>query len=227
MNKEWTYACHPCHQEFANEDELVIHLETNHIQSISSEISDSEASSNQQNEATESQRTSFYFCKICEKSFRNKSSLSEHRWIHSETNPPWRCDKCDKIFPFLSRLKKHLLTHIEKHDRKITYKCSKCERTFFRKNDLWSHEKAKGHRKSSYDTDSDCKTSMMSVHQPGYKCKDCGRLLASSGALYNHRQSLHNNGDRTKLFTCPDCGKGFPLKQKMVSHFKRSHSKNS
>ena len=225
MTKEWRYACHPCDQEFANEEELAVHRESSHIQSLSAEVSDSEASSNQQSETTRSQTTSFYVCKICKKSFKNKSSLSEHKWIHSESDPPWPCDKCDKIFPFLSRLKKHLLTHIEKSKRTITYKCSKCDKTFFRKNDLWSHEKAKGHRKSSDNTDSDYKTSIMSVHQLGYECKDCGRLLASSGSRYNHRQSLHNNGDPKKLFACPDCGKRFPLKQKMFSHFKRNHLK--
>ena len=223
MYTGWSYTCHPCNQEFCNEEELATHLESSHNTGLKTEISNSETKPDQENEMTENQGSSFHVCKICEKSFRNKSSLSEHRWIHSDRNPPWRCDNCDKIFPFYSRLKKHQFTHIEKSNRSIIHKCSQCDKTFFRKNDLWSHEKAKGHRYFATNTDSEGEPNKMSVYQLGYQCKDCGRVLASSGSLFNHRQRFHNGDESNRRFPCPDCGERFFLKQKMFKHFQSKH----
>ena len=223
-----THTCHPCGKKFINEDELVAHFESSHDQSLRAESFDSLSNCDQASKTTRDQEAPIpHACKICNASFRNKSSLSEHRWTHSAESLPWRCDKCDKVFPFQSRLKKHELCHIEKCKRTIRYKCSQCEKTFFRKNDLWSHEKARGHRALSAKSSSKFNREMnaKSVHQKGYECSDCGKVLASSGSLFNHRQSLHHGGDTNKRFSCPECGDRFALKQKLVSHFQRSHFK--
>ena len=173
--------------------------------------------------------SSLHVCKVCNKSFRNKSSLSEHRWMHSEETLPWRCAHCDKLFPFQSRLKKHQITHIEKCERTINYKCSVCDKIFFRKNDLWSHEKAKGHRKQSQDINSipNNGLNVLSVHKIGYECPECEKILANSGSLFNHRRSLHHGDDSQKRFSCPECCDRFALKQKMNSHIRRCHLKDS
>ena len=62
--------------------------------------------------------------------------------------------------------------------------------------DLWAHKK---------------------IHtQDKYECEDCGKKLASSGALHNHRISLHRQPkDRHK---CTECLKTFSLKQKLKNH---------
>ena len=212
--------------EFENEIDLENHLETHHYQSSQKKNLSSETISDQLNGIKKSKEHSVsYVCETCNKCFLNKSSLSEHRWVHSKEILPWRCDHCDKLFPYQSRLEKHQLTHIDKSKRKIKYKCSVCDKTFFRKNDLWSHEKAKGHRQPSQSGNFTLAGNLKvrSVHKRGYECVDCGKILANSGSMFNHRQSLHHGGDSQKRFACPECDCRFALKQKMVTHIKRSH----
>lgn len=225
MDENWTHECHPCGLKFNNEKELVNHIESGHV--YTKKMSNNRQSFIVQQEPTinNQQNKNSLKCKFCQKTFKNRSSLSEHRWIHSEVKSPWRCESCHKVFPFRTRLKKHQLTHIGINERPRNYECSTCQATFFRKNDLWSHEKAKGHRKLSQlvNQKSTHKTLKQSVYVQGYKCKDCDKVLASSGSLFNHRQSVHHGGDSNKRYSCQECPERFSLKQKLISHLSRRH----
>ena len=228
MDENWTHECHPCGLKFNNEKELLTHMELGHVYTKGKKMFNTQSLIVQQEPAINNQPNKKSLkCKFCPKTFKNRSSLSEHRWVHSEDNPPWKCEFCQKVFPFKTRLKKHQLTHIDINERSRKYECSGCEATFFRQNDLWAHEKAKGHRKLSQHViqTSSHKMLKQSVYTQGYKCKDCDKTLASSGSLFNHRQSIHHGGNCNKRYSCQECPGKFSMKQKLISHLIRRHPK--
>ena len=73
-------------------------------------------------------------------------------------------------------------------------------KSFLRSSDLWSHQRIHSGSK--------------------YTCLECGKKLASSGSLHNHRKSVH---EEQKRFECHVCFKLFALKQKLVNHVLSEH----
>ena len=104
-----------------------------------------------------------YSCTICDKSFKRRSSLATHKFIHTDLKPHV-CDVCNKRFLRKSDLKKHglmhsgkkpyqcekcgrrfsqssnMLTHLRRHMGIRPFECGICGRSFFRKVDLKRHE---------------------------------------------------------------------------------------
>ena len=100
----------------------------------------------------------------------------------------------------LRRLRSHLQTHKDIQSRPRPYECSDCQKSFLRSSDLWSHQRIHSGSK--------------------YTCLECGKRLASSGSLHNHRKSVH---EEQKRFECHVCFKLFALKQKLVNHVLSEH----
>ena len=104
-----------------------------------------------------------YNCTICDKTFKRRSSLATHKFIHTDLKPHV-CSICSKRFLRKSDLKKHglmhsgrkpyqcekcgrrfsqssnMLTHLRRHMGIRPFDCSICGRSFFRKVDLKRHE---------------------------------------------------------------------------------------
>lgn len=73
-----------------------------------------------------------YECEQCGKSFRMHSHLTNHRETHNTENK-LECDQCGHMFKTSVTLKSHIRqVHTQNHQ----YKCSVCNRGFYRKNKL-------------------------------------------------------------------------------------------
>lgn len=134
-------------------------------------------------------------CDDCDKSFRKKSALEEHRLIHlsSELNPLYSCELCHQMFDKRSTLLVHNRTEhkqnaITKIHRKTTqdgyleiapkpdsFSCNVCSKQFVTNQDLNEHRKI--HLKTSVII-----------------CPICGRSQTSKHDLDEHMKS-HNNED--------------------------------
>lgn len=76
-----------------------------------------------------------YVCKICNKTFPNKSRLSYHRKYHTEKKH--KCHLCDKSFWVNSFLVRHLKTHRNEYE----LMCEVCGKGFQYHNNLREHMK--------------------------------------------------------------------------------------
>ena len=75
-----------------------------------------------------------YQCQICDKTFKRRSSLATHRFIHTNTKPH-DCNVCKKQFLRKSDLKKHLLMHTGRKP----YQCQHCGRRFSQSSNMLTH----------------------------------------------------------------------------------------
>ncbi|XP_057670681.1 zinc finger protein interacting with ribonucleoprotein K-like isoform X2 [Diorhabda carinulata] len=81
-------------------------------------------------------------CLTCGKAFRQMSTLSQHRVIHSTERPkthtdpkPHRCHLCPRAF----HIKGNLQAHIYTHTNEIRYKCDVCGKGFIQMSNLMRH----------------------------------------------------------------------------------------
>lgn len=73
-----------------------------------------------------------YACEICNKTFRMHSHLANHRETHATENT-LECEECGLMFKTTVTLKSHIRQiHTQDHE----YKCTVCNRGFYRKNKL-------------------------------------------------------------------------------------------
>ncbi|XP_044742969.1 zinc finger protein 236 [Chrysoperla carnea] len=77
-----------------------------------------------------------YMCDTCDKTFKRKEHLMQHRKLHSGERP-FVCDKCQKSF---SR-KEHLIRHSVSHTGEKCFECDQCHKSFSRKDNLHKHRR--------------------------------------------------------------------------------------
>lgn len=77
-----------------------------------------------------------YRCDICQRSFRELSTLRKHEQLH-RADRPYVCTTCGKSFLWSSNLKVHERVHTGERP----YKCKICHRCFTQSNDLRRHER--------------------------------------------------------------------------------------
>jgi DNA-directed RNA polymerase subunit RPC12/RpoP len=213
------YPCGYCDHKFKDENRMIKHIKDKHDDDNDEDLSDLE-----EDEIIEDPNPNFdvvykanpelnssssliesFACHPCGLNFESEEALSDHITDKhdiddNDTKKMFSCSSCDKTFRVKSRLKNHAEIHLETSQRQRPYPCQSCDKTFFRSADLWAHEKIHSGSK--------------------YTCQLCGKKLASSGSLHNHRKSVHES---VKNFECHVCRKRFALKQKLVNHVMKEH----
>ena len=144
-----------------------------------------------------------YQCDLCNRKYVQKEGLQKHLSGHIKYDVDtksnlYKCCLCDEYFPKRDRVHSHLASH------KLTYqhKCLICDRMFENKN-LWS------------------------VHQYQHagvsatRCQVCQKPCRNAHALYEHKQRLHTERERSHL--CMACGNAFLSKNSLGAHMKQVH----
>ena len=106
-----------------------------------------------------------YKCEICEKSFKQKSSLTSHYYIHSGEKP-FSCGICGKSFSQRSNLKSHERTHTGE----LPFTCVICGKGFTQASNLLTHSRTHTGEKP-------------------FSCDICGKGFTQKGNLVKHSKA--------------------------------------
>ncbi|OXA45301.1 gastrula zinc finger protein XlCGF49.1 [Folsomia candida] len=137
-------------------------------------------------------------CKVCERSFKNPSSLRSHvRNFHTNRERP-SCDTCHRVFFNSSNLRDHIES-IHSTGERPRFPCTfpDCEKTYLKKSHISQHVK----------TDH----AQIPVR---FMCNLCGKECKSKNNLNIHI-ATHTT---EKPFSCRSCGMSFALMIKLRRH---------
>ncbi|CAH3935602.1 unnamed protein product [Pieris brassicae] len=149
-----------------------------------------------------------YPCTVCSKAFKNANQLYKHRIIHKKT---MQCHICKTEFSNQQRLQLHISAV---HDKIKPFKCSHCDYSCARKEELKLHirshtgDKPYACDQCSYRSGDH---NAMRRHKLGhsneslYKCKYCPYSTIQSTMFAFHMLSSHPDVDSGEVHCCPYC----------------------
>ncbi|KAI8118465.1 Zinc finger protein 358 [Lucilia cuprina] len=147
--------CQFCTKVFHFEKEFQNHLKTHNI--------------NVTNGLTDAGQSYLYYCKICDKSFREHYAVRRHyRIAHSEERP-LQCEYCEASFKYKFNLDYHMAKHIPKK----RFECVFCKKSFVLRYELQIHLRTH-------------------TNERPYKCQFCSFAFAHQTNLKNHQKVKHN-----------------------------------
>ncbi|XP_060519703.1 zinc finger protein 768 [Cylas formicarius] len=131
-------------------------------------------------------------CPICQKEFKQKSTLLQHGCIHIESRP-YPCPECGKRF----RQQSHLTQHLRIHTNEKPYGCVYCGRNFRQRTILNQH---------------------LRIHtgEKPYKCTQCGKDFRQKAILDQHTRT--HQGDRPFCCPMPNCRRRFATEPEVKKH---------
>ncbi|XP_044761852.1 zinc finger protein 568-like [Coccinella septempunctata] len=204
-------------QFFATDDDLTVEPAKDDVKEDGKsvekpeETSDEEGIGNLKNyEKTLPTGEKFFACKMCERIYKNGSSLRAHIRGHHKKKRPYKCDICGKGFKMYGSFFYHkrmhtgdqphcckicgkkykqsgsLTAHMRIHTGQRPFLCSICGRGFRQQPDLNYHMRT--HTK-----------------EKPYQCTVCGKTMTMQSHLVQHMR-IHT-GERP--FKCSQCGKAF------------------
>lgn len=136
------------------------------------------------------------------------------------------CDICGDRRVLKSEIRKHMESKHMKN--RIKFRCTHCEREFFRKDAWKEHVNAVhfnfvhiceicGLKFSTIKKYENHKRLMHTGEKP-YRCTECEKAYATSSCLSEHKRRAH-----TESALCQFCSKMFPSADALSRHFKLSH----
>ncbi|XP_026769497.3 zinc finger protein 1035 [Pangasianodon hypophthalmus] len=169
-----------------------------------------------------------FHCGICQKSFVDSKTLSEHCLTHLPKPSVSKCPVCKHNFTSRTAL----IRHIRLHTGEKPFPCKTCGMHFHRKEPLQIHQvKCKGLQEkplsssTTAQTQEKCEVKAASKSEKvpkKFTCSYCPHIFTMSGNLKMHEKAhLANN-----LVPCLKCGKYYK-KNKIYGHRKRCNAKES
>lgn len=133
-------------------------------------------------------------CEHCQKEFKSRSNLLQHRLIHTERSRDFSCHICGKMFFTKGTLSTHMMTH----DDTKPYKCEFCPMAFRARGNLQSH------------------FSLHSGAKP-FVCEQCGKSFRVKRHLKSH-SIVHTD---LMPYVCEYCNKTFRFKTRLNLHLRQ------
>ena len=169
------------------------------------------------------EKDGLYVCQVCNKSFKKRGYLLNHRAAHTRSE----CSKCDKVFPSLLLLNKH--RQMEHHSKTKTFICTICGKDFARKFSLKLHSMLHRNKNLLLSMNKECEDKVVNGrHLQRHPCLACGKLFIRP-IRWLHHMKIHLEQDdvddevkeniskvleenktfikKTKVFICNICGK--------------------
>jgi len=213
------HVCEICYKSFTKKDHLARHESVVHMgvrqtcQYCNKEFSNVEKhiKSKHNPDLIVKEKTVFYPCDTCSKTFNKKSALNSHNIVAHNIESPEKkyCNICDKVFSNLSQ-------HIEiVHNNIKNYRCQKCQKGFYDNRELRRHH-------IKYLKTGECKK-----ESPAGFCKytcefdNCEYKSNKKGNMEMHQSSVHLN----IKYSCPECDKQLSSRANLNSHVKNVHDK--
>ncbi|KAL5291851.1 jim family protein [Megaselia abdita] len=169
-------------------------------------------------------------CPICNKEFKQKTTLLQHGCIHIESRP-YPCPECGKRF----RQQSHLTQHLRIHTNEKPFGCLYCPRFFRQRTILNQHVKIHTNEKAfgcSYCPRFFRQRTILNQHvrihtgEKPYKCGQCGKDFRQKAILDQHTRT-HQVGDRPFCCPMPNCRRRFGTEQEVKKHIDNHMSPNS
>uniref|UniRef100_A0A668AX78 C2H2-type domain-containing protein n=1 Tax=Myripristis murdjan TaxID=586833 RepID=A0A668AX78_9TELE len=165
------------------------------------------------------------YCEVCRKVLRDPETLARHKASHT----PFQCTLCEENF----RLYKPLARHYENvHKLSRPFKCNHCPKSFSKLRYFIGHEWkhtgrlpfqcAQCHMRFKHDADL---VSHLRVHtrEKPFLCADCGKAFSCRSNLRRHLNFLHSQSRDERRYSCSLCEKSFKEKGALKKHEKSKH----
>ncbi|KAH7699051.1 Protein kinase [Aphelenchoides avenae] len=157
-------------------------------------------------------------CDQCEKKYKHRSTLHEHkRTAHAQAGR-FECDECGKLFPHKKVLRDH---------KRKRHECDQCEKKYKRRNSLRAHKQTAHAQPGRYECDECGKLcphkraldSHKRVHSDDFECRVCNKKMHPGNA------SRHMKTHTDSRFVCDsECGLQSATRSEYREHLKREHA---
>lgn len=138
-------------------------------------------------------------CKVCNRRFNQKGTLTRHMVVHATGNKDNICPECGKGYVLSVQLKTHMKTA-----HSVDRICDQCGKTVHGVSALRQHLREHA-----------------GIKKPKWPCEICGSELISRNSLNRHKLSYHHDG--STVYVCKECGKTAASENALLLHKKHVH----